>query len=126
MTDKSMKKALRLVLQTLVNVIIILVLIQAFTFAYNFSYEVFTDSCANPTSSREVSFEIQPDSTTMEIVDALVEQGLVQDKYVMLAKVYLSSYHGKMMPGTYVLSPSMTQDEILKAITGSGTEEEER
>lgn len=67
---------------------------------------------------------IEPDSSTTEIVDALIEQGLVQDRYVMLAKVYLSSYHGKMMPGTYTLSPSMTQDDILKTITGNKEKED--
>ena len=124
MTDKNMKRALRLVLQVLINAIIILLLIQAFTLAYNFSYKVFTDSCMNPNSTKEVSFVIEPDSSTTEIVDALIEQGLVQDRYVMLAKVYLSSYHGKMMPGTYTLSPSMTQDDILKTITGSKEKED--
>ncbi|MCM1495000.1 MAG: hypothetical protein NC089_04305 [Bacteroides sp.] len=125
MTDKGMKKALRLVLQVLINAVIILVLIRVFMYAYDFSYQVFTDNCLNPMNKSEVQFEIPPDSTTMEIVDALVEDGLVADRYVMLAKVYLSSYHGKMMPGIYTLSPSMTQDEILKTITGTAVEEEE-
>lgn len=119
-TDKNMKKALRLVLQVLINAIIILLLIQIFTLAYNFSYKVFTDSCMNPNNTQEVAFVIQPDSSTTEIVDDLIAEGLVQDRYVMLAKIYLSSYHGKMKPGTYTLSPSMTQDAILKAITGTG------
>ena len=124
MTDKTMKSALRIVLQVLINAVIVLLLIQVFTFAYNFSYKVFTDSCMNPTSKEEIHFEIKPDSSTIEIVDGLVAEGLVQDRYVMLAKVYLSSYHGKMMPGTYTLSPSMTQDEIMKTITGTNDEEE--
>lgn len=125
MTDKGMKKALRLVLQVLINIVIILLLIQVFMYAYNFAYKVFTDTCMNPINKAEVEFVIPPDSSTMEIVDSLVEAELVEDKYVMLAKVYLSSYHGKIMPGTYILSPSMTQDEIMKIITGSTDEEEE-
>ena len=78
----------------------------------------------NPASQTEIAFVVEPDSSTTEIVDNLVDAGLVSDKYVMLAKVYLSSYHGKMMPGTYMLSPSMTQEEIMKTITGSMNEEE--
>lgn len=124
MTDKNMKNALRMVLQLLINIVIVLLLLQVFTWAYNFSYKVFTDSALNPNSTREVEFVIQPDSSTVEIVDGLVEQGLVADKYVMIAKVYLSSYHGRMMPGTYVLSPAMTEDEILKVISRIGEEEE--
>lgn len=125
MTDKGMKKALRLVLQVLINAVIILILIRVFMYAYDFSYKVFTDNCLNPMNKSEVQFVIAPDSTTMEIVDLLVEEELVDDRYVLLAKVYLSSYHGKMMPGTYTLSPSMTQDEILKTITGTVVKEEE-
>lgn len=124
MTDKNMKNALRMVLQLLINIVILLLLLQVFTWAYNFSYKVFTDSALNPNSTREVEFVIQPDSSTIEIVDSLVEQGLVADKYVMIAKVYLSSYHGKMMPGTYVLSPAMSEDEILKVISRTGGEDE--
>lgn len=125
MTDKGMKKALRMVLQVLINVIIILIVIRVFMYAYDFSYKVFTDSSANPLDKREIQFVIPPDSSTTEIVDSLVDAGLEEDRYVLLVKVYLSSYHGKMMPGTYTLSPSMTRDEILKIITGTGNEEEE-
>ena len=77
----------------------------------------------NASDLSEKQFVIPPDSSTMEIVDALVEEGFVEDKYVMLAKVYLTSYHGKMLPGTYMLSRSMTQTEILKIITGTKDEE---
>ena len=124
MTDKNMKNALRMVLQLLINIVILLLLLQVFTWAYNFSYKVFTDNALNPNSTKEVEFVIQPDSSTIEIVDDLVEQGVVADKYVMIAKIYLSSYHGKMMPGIYVLSPSMSEDEILKEISRTGGEEE--
>lgn len=124
MTDKNMKNALRMVLQLLINIVIVLLLLQVFTQAYNFSYKVFTDSAMNPNSTKEIEFVIEPDSSTVEIVDALVEQGLVADKYVMIAKIYLSSYHGKMMPGIYTLSPAMSEDTILKAISRSDEEEE--
>jgi cell division protein YceG involved in septum cleavage len=93
--------------------------------SYNFFYKVFTDTCVNPSDLSEVQFVIPPDTSTSEIVDLLVEDGLVNDKYVMLAKVYLSSYHGKMLPGTYILSKSMTQTEILKTITGTSSEDED-
>ena len=124
MTDKSMKKALRIVFQVLVNVIIVLLVIQIFSVAYNFFYKVFTDNSLNPMSRQEIEFVIKPDTSTVEVVDSLVEAGVIQDKYVMIAKIYLSSYHGKIMPGTYTLSPAMTQDEIMKEITGNNEEEE--
>ena len=123
MTDKTIKGIIRMVFYVLVDVAIVLLVIQSFMFSYNFFYKVFTESCVNASDLSEKQFVIPPDSSTMEIVDALVEEGFVEDKYVMLAKVYLSSYHGKMLPGTYMLNRSMTQTEILKIITGTKDEE---
>lgn len=123
MADKTIKSVIRMVFYMLVDVAIVLLVIQAFMFSYNFFYRVFTESCVNSSDLSEQQFVIPPDSSTMEIVEALVDEGFVADKYVMLAKVYLSSYHGKMLPGTYILSRSMTQTEILKVITGTQDEE---
>lgn len=125
MNDKTMKNVIRMVVRTLINVVIILLVIQAFMASYNFFYRVFTDTSVDSSDFTEIQFVIPPDSSTTEIVDMLVEEELVEDKYVMLVKVYLSSYYGKMLPGTYVLSKSMTQTEILKIITGTIENEEE-
>lgn len=124
MNDKTMKNVIRIVFRTLINVVIVLLVIQTFMASYNFFYKVFTDTSVDSSDFTEIQFVIPPDSSTTEIVDLLVEDGLVEDKYVMLAKVYLSSYYGKMLPGTYVLSKSMTQTEILEIITGTDEEEE--
>ena len=124
MTDKIMKHALRIVFQLLIDVVIVLVLIQVFNFGYSFSYKVFTDTCVNARDDSKISVTIAPDSTTMEIVDVLVDSGVVDDKYVMIAKIYLSSYHGKLMPGTYLLTKSMTQNEILDILAGTDDEED--
>ena len=125
MTDKGVKKALRIVLQILINIILVLVIIQVFMFAYNFFYKVFTNTSVDSSDTREIQFVIVPDSSTTEIVDALADDGLIDDPYVMLVKIYLSSYHGKIKPGTYILQPSMTQDEIMKIITGTQDKQEE-
>lgn len=125
MTDKGMKKALRIVLQLLINIILILIIMQVFMFAYNFFYKVFTDTCVDSSDTREIQFVIVPDSSTTEIVDALADDGLITDPYVMLAKIYLSSYHGKIKPGTYILQPSMTQEEIMKIITATQEKQED-
>ncbi len=125
MTDKIMKHALRIVLQLLIDIVIVLLLIQVFNMGYSFSYKVFTDSCVDLRDDSQIAVTIPPDSTTMEIVDELLDAGVIEDKYVMIAKIYLSSYHGKLLPGTYMLSKSMTQDEIMKSLAGIDEEEED-
>ena len=123
MGDKVIRSGIRIVFHILIDVVIVLAIIQIFITAYNFFYSVFTDRPASYTESTQVQVIIPPDSTTVEIVDILEENGLVEDKYVMLAKIYISSYHGKMMPGTYVLSKSMTQSEILDVLTHTEKED---
>jgi len=123
MGDKVIRSGIRIVFHILIDVVIVLAIIQIFITSYNFFYSVFTDRPASYTESTQVQVIIPPDSTTVEIVDILEENGLVEDKYVMLAKIYISSYHGKMMPGTYVLSKSMTQSEILDVLTHTEKED---
>ena len=90
MTDKGMKKALRIVLQILINIILVLVIIQVFMFAYNFFYKVFTNTSVDSSDTREIQFVIVPDSSTTEIVDALADDGLIDDPYVMPLSVISS------------------------------------
>ncbi len=123
MGDKMIRSGIRIVFHILIDVVIVLAIIQIFITSYNFFYNVFTDRPASYTESAQVQVIIPPDSTTVEIVDILEEDGLVEDKYVMLAKIYISSYHGKLMPGTYVLSKSMTQSQILDALTHTEKED---
>lgn len=117
-SNKKVKKTLNIVLGLLINLVIVLILVQAFSMAFNFGYKVFADiSCdANDTVNRDVT--ILPDSSTMEIVDTLVDAGVVKDKYVVLVKIKLGKYNSKLMPGTYQLNPSMTMDEVLDVISG--------
>lgn len=123
MMDKIIKNGIRIVFYILIDVVIVLLVIQAFIAAYNFSYKVFTDQPGSYLESPQVQVVIPPDSSTAEIVDILIDSDVVEDKYVMLAKIYISSYHGKLMPGTYVLSKTMTQSEILKILTHTEDEE---
>lgn len=117
MSDKGLKNALRITLNVLVNSVIILLLMQAFTFSFNFGYKVFADSCANANDTNKVSIQIPKESSSKEIVDILDEAGVIDDKNVMLIKMKISKYHGKLMPGTYMVSPSMTYEEILKTLS---------
>ncbi len=123
MSDKVVKKWIRILASIFMDVVIVLVLVRVFSYGYNFCYQVFTDNPASLTSTEKVKFVVAQESSTSDIIDDLCDQEIVDDKYVMLAKVYLSSYHGKMLPGTYMLSASMPPSEIMKILTGNDEEE---
>lgn len=123
MSDKVIKNGILIVFYVLIDVVIILLVIQVFISSYNFFYKVFTDQPMSVLETSQVQVVIPPDSSTVEIVDILLDDGVITDKYVMLAKVYISSYHGKLMPGTYYLNGNMKPSEILKVLTHIEDEE---
>ena len=50
----------------------------------------------------------------------------MENKYEMLMKLRLSKYYGKLLPGTYALSPSMNGDQIMRVLSGNDEEEESK
>ena len=126
MSDKGMKKALRLTGSVLVNAIIVLLIVKAFMASYHFSYNVFSDQCYNAAATTAHAVTIPPESSSMEIVTLLEDEGIVENKYEMLMKLRLSKYYGKLLPGTYALSPSMNGDQIMRVLSGNDEEEESK
>ncbi len=123
--EKTLKTALHYSLGLLVNIIILYLFIRVFSFAFNFSYDVFADSAKNPASMDYVVVEIPPDSSSKEIAEIIYDAGVIEDKYVMLAKIKVGGYGNKIKAGPYGLSSSMTYDEILNIICGYDSEDEE-
>ncbi len=122
---KGIKRILRFMINLLVDVIILFIFVKVFTYAFNFSYDVFADSAKDPSSQEYVVVEIQPDSSASDIADALYDSGVIENKYVMLAKMKIGGYSSQIQANKYGLSPSMTYDEILDILCGISEEEDE-
>lgn len=123
-TERNLKTALHYATGLLVNIIILFLIVRVFSIAFNFSYDVFADSAKNPGSLDYVVVEIPPDSSTSEIATILYDEGLIANKYVMMAKIKIGEYGNDIKSGKYGLSSSMTYDEILNIICGIEPEEE--
>lgn len=65
-----------------------------------------------------VAVEILPDSTTMDICNALDEAGVIKNKYAFMLRLRIGEYGAKIMPGTYDLAPSYTNKKIIEVLTG--------
>ncbi len=115
---------IRFTFNFLINSIIILLLIQAFVFAYSFGYKLFGDVSYNPGDKTQKEVVILADSSSLDIAETLENQGIVEDKWVTLGRIKLGKYNSKLKPGTYMLSPSMTTDEIINIICGISEDEE--
>ncbi len=116
-TELRLKTSLFYAIQILVDIIILLILVKGFSMAYGFSYSVFNDSAKNPASTEYKVITILDGDSTSKISEKLEKEGIIDNKYVMMAKIKVGSYGSKIKSGQYGLSPSMTYNEIIKIIT---------
>ena len=116
--DSFLKSALKFVFNSCVNLIILFVLYQGFNYAFTFGYNIFNELPADPTNETAVIVEIPQDSSSKEIINLVLDSGVVRDKYQFIIKTYLGSYYKKFQPGSYEVNRSMTDTEILDMITG--------
>lgn len=116
-------KGLHLVFGLLINLIIVILLIEGFTYAFGFTYRIFDDTPYKAGDTSTVTVTILADSSSADIIEQVYDAGVIEDKYVFMAKTYLEAYYKSMKPGTYELSPSMTNTQILQTITGQSVEE---
>ena len=104
-------------LNVIIYILVILLAIRVITWSYDFAYEV------AEASEEIVPVQISDGASTNEIAAILDKKGLIKYKYAFIIHVGLSQYKGMLKPGNYELSPSMTMDQMLAVMAGSGTAE---
>lgn len=109
--------------RTLINVLIIFLFVEAFVEAYHFSYKVFADHPYVAASDQVMNITIQEGMDMKQVALVLDEAGVVDGRYLFLARVYLGEYQNKLKAGKYQLGPGMSPDEICKKICGIQSEE---
>lgn len=120
-TESRLKTALYYAIELLVDVLIIYAFVKAFSISFSFGYDVFHDSAKNPGDRKYVMVTIEPYSSNGKICDALYDAGVIENKYVMMARIKIGGIYDKIKPGSYGLSASMTYEEILGVITGNAS-----
>ena len=108
--------------RVLINVVFLLLLTEGFTYSYRFSYKLFADlPAAASYDMKEIT--IEEGSTVKEISILLEANGIVDNRYIFLARAYLGKYDQKIIAGKYSLGAGMTPDEICRTICGIQSEE---
>lgn len=118
------KVILGIAVRTLINVMFIYGLFQGFVYSYQFSYKLFSDVPYKVGVHDVLSVEISEGSNARDVARLLEDCGVVENEYMMLARLYLGKYNNKIQAGTYKLEPSMTPEEICKCICGIKNSEE--
>ena len=112
------------ILKILIYICLLLVLIFAGKTAYEFGFDIFNQQpVASAQEGTEVTVEVTAEMNEGEIGEMLIENGLIdEDLLVFRAQVLFSGYHGKLLPGTYILNTSQTVDEMLEILSQNNTE----
>ncbi len=86
--------------------------------AYEFGYQVFNQQAMSPGEGQEVTVVIQDTGDILKVGKALESKGLINNAYVFVFQEFLSNYHGKLRPGTYLLSTAYTPTRIMGIMAG--------
>ncbi|MDE5864518.1 MAG: hypothetical protein K2K56_09510 [Lachnospiraceae bacterium] len=119
--DSFTSKLLWFSLRMLINMVLLFVLVEGFITAYHFSYKVFADFPYISTSDVVVNVAVLEGDTPMQVAVTLEQSGVVESRYLFLARVYLGRYGDKIQAGNYTLGPGMTPDEICRKLCGAGS-----
>lgn len=109
--------------RTMLNVLLVLVLVEGFTNAYLFSYKLFADYPYVAASSETMNITVEAGMDVIDVATILDEMEIVDSKYLLVARAYIGKYNDKIQPGTYVLGPGMSPEEICKKLCGVQSEE---
>lgn len=91
--------------------------------AYDFGYEIFNqESMDTEENGRDITVVIKEGDSVYQIGKTLKKKGLLEDAKIFVAQEKLSSYKGKLQPGTYILNTSMTPDEMMAIMARENTE----
>ncbi len=105
------------VIEAIIKVIVIAVVVmfvfRTATTAYDFGYKVFADKPVSVSGGRTITVGIAESASVKDIAQMLEEKGLIDDARLFFVQELLSAYHGKILPGIYDLSTSMTAEEML-------------
>lgn len=122
---RGLKHSSSFLFSLLVNVIIVYAVVRIFSYSFNFAYNVFGDVAADPGSTEHIVVEISNDTSVLKIGEGLEDVGIIKDKYVFYVKMKIKKYESKIVPGKYVLSPSMKFEQIASIICDLDDDEEE-
>lgn len=118
MNTKSMLGAvLGTVLKVILAVVVIVLVYRVAISAYDFGYKIFDETAISEAPGREVTVSITSGKGAKEIGQILEDKGLIKDAKIFYIQNMLSSYKGKLKPGSYTLNTAMSSEEIMAAMS---------
>ncbi|MDE7428980.1 MAG: aminodeoxychorismate lyase [Lachnospiraceae bacterium] len=114
-----------LIIKVVALVFIASYIIKAATAAYDYGYRIFTEAPVSLGEGRVISVIVEEPVSVKDIGKMLEERGLIRDANLFVIQELLSEDHGKIQPGIYDLSTSMTAQEMMAVMAADAPEEDE-
>jgi len=114
---------LQICIRIVINFVLIFVLVQGFATTYDFSYRLFMDIPYKAASADLQEVTIVDGSSASDVAVLLEEKGIVESRYMFLARAYIGKYQDDIIAGMYMLGPGMSPETICKKICGIQSEE---
>ena len=123
-TNQVFATVFSIVLKVVIIVAAILLIYKGASTAYDYGYRLFTEPAVSQGTGREVTVSVTSGKSAKEVGQLLESKGLIRDAKLFALQERISDYHGKIQPGIYTLSSSMTADEMLAIMTAAAETEE--
>lgn len=110
-------RVLGIIIKLAVVAFVALFLIRISGKAYNFGYSIFAQKPISKGEGKKISVNISKGDSVKKIGKMLKDNGLIEDELLFIVQEKLSVHHGKILPGTYELSTSMTCEQMLEVMS---------
>ena len=114
-----------LIIKVVALVFIASYIIKAAVAAYDYGYRIFTEAPVSLGEGRVISVSVEEPVSVKDVGQMLQERGLIRDANLFVIQELLSEDHGKIQPGIYDLSTSMTAQEMVAVMAADAPEEDE-
>ena len=104
------------IIRVLAAILIIYVIYNAALACYDYGYRIFTEPAVSQGTGREVTVTITAEMSPSDIGKLFESKGLVRDWRLFAMQYLLSENREDVAPGTFVLSTSMTAEEMMAAM----------
>lgn len=114
--NRAVGTAIRVGIKLIAVLLIVLIFQLVISSGYDFGYNLFAAPAMSSPPGREVTFTVEKGESTSDIIDGLLEAGLIRDKISFRCQIIF--YDKILQPGEYTMNTSMTSKEILTYLNG--------
>ncbi len=121
--QKAAYPILTRIIKLLLAVIIIMLIYVGSLMAYDFGYRIFAEKPVSPGTGIDYTVVVEEGMSVNRVADMLEEQGVIRDALIFKIQNRLSHYKGGFRAGTYTISTSMDNEEIMAILSGEISQE---